>query len=121
MAVIAIYSPGELSTGTSNTTQYVANPFASPGNPASTVWIECDVQPVNIWDTAAFVLWGIIEYEYMDSNGNIQQASFGDVNNLSNSSYLPTRMGVVNMVSVTLAFITVNVAGQCRVVLSQWG
>ena len=120
MSVISIYSPGELSGG-SNTTQYVANPFASQGSPATDVWIECDLQMVNIWDTASFVLFGIIEYEYIDSSGNIQEASLGDVNNLGNISYLPTRLFVSSLLSVTLAYITTNVSAQCRVVLYQWG
>ena len=27
--------------------------------------------------------YGIIAYEYLDSQGNVQQTTFGDVNNLS--------------------------------------
>jgi hypothetical protein len=120
MGVIAVYSPRELLSG-STTTQYIANPFAKPDAPTSNVWIDCTLQMINIWDTAAFGSFGIIEYEYVDNKGNIQTATFGDINNLNNlTTFQPTRMFVRGFLSVTVVFVSYNVSAQCRVVLWNW-
>jgi hypothetical protein len=122
MGVLAIYSPGILSSGGS-TTQYVPNPWATPSSPASTVWVQCAINGLEIWDTAALIAFGIIEYESVDDHGHVHRTTFGDVGDLSDiyPDQLPSRLAIVNMLSVTLAFLAYNYSGTGEVTLFQWG
>jgi hypothetical protein len=122
MAVINIYTPGWFSGGTS--TQFVANPWGSPTAPACDVWVLCTLNGLASFNvTELLAVYGIIEFEYLDAQGNTQQTTFGDVNNLSNvgSAQLPTSFFVSQMLSVTLAILTYNVDATGTVTLFQWG
>jgi hypothetical protein len=121
MAVLNIMTPGYELGGTA--TQYVPNPWGTPDSPACDVWVLCTMTAFQINDTAALAGYGIIEYEYVDSNGQVQQVQIADPSNLSNviPEYLFQSYFIQNMISVTLAIITYNTGASGTVTLFQWG
>jgi hypothetical protein len=122
MAILNIYSPGYPINP--NSTLYVANPWATPGNPATDVWLQCTTNCVSTDSGDGFLsVVGIIEYEYIDGNGNIQQVTFGDVTDLNNVDIfgLPPRLFVGQLVSVTTAYIGYQGGVAPCLTIFQWG
>jgi hypothetical protein len=121
VAILNIFSPGWLTGGTS--TQFVANPWASPGNPAQDIWVQCTSSSLQINDTPSLAGFGIIEFDFLDGEGRRRTTSFGDPGNLHNviPENLPERMFIAQMLSVTLAMITYDTGSAGTVTLFQWG
>jgi hypothetical protein len=99
-------------------TQFVGNPWGT-----SDVWVLCSMSAFQTNDTPALAGYGIIEYEYLDSNGKVQQVQIADPSNLNDviPEYLLQSYYITNMVSVTLAMITYNTGASGTVTLLQWG
>lgn len=121
MAVLNIMTPGYELGG--NATQYVPNPWGTPGAPACDVWVLCTMTALQVNDTPSLAGYGIIEYEYVDSNGQAQQRQIADPSNLSNviPEYLFQSYFIPNILSVTLAMITYDTSASGTVTLFQWG
>ena len=134
MTILSIYSPSPLNNisayNLTAVTQFVGNPFATRGNPASTVWIQCtpawmvgyglsggDISVAGI---------GILEIEYIASDGSIQQTSFGDVNDpefntsLDALAAMPTRYAQTQFLSATILLLGLSVAAYGTVTFFQW-
>jgi hypothetical protein len=124
MAVLSIFSPGWV-TAASGTlfTQFVPNPFGTPNSPATDVWVQCTTSAFQVIDTPSLAGFAIIEFESLDSQGQVQRTTFGDVNNLANISPqdLPARLFVPQLLSVTLAVINASAGLAGTVTLFQWG
>jgi hypothetical protein len=121
MAVLNMFSPGGLTGGSQ--TQFIQNPWGTPAAPATDVWIQCTMTAVQINDTPSLAGLGIIEIEFLDAQGQMQQTTFGDVNNLNNviPENLPARLFVSQLVSVTVALILYDTGALGSVTLFQWG
>jgi len=121
MSVVNIFSPGVVVTG-GNTTQFVPNPWATRNKPATDVWVQTAINGLNVWDTAALAVFGIIEFESLDEHGHTQTKKFGDPHNLSHvlSDALPTRLFIPKMISVTLACLALNVGMIGEVTFFEW-
>jgi len=122
MSVLNIFSPGVV-ISSHNTTQFVPNPWATKAKPATDAWVQTAINVLEIWDTAALVAFGIIEFESLDEHGHTQTKKFGNIHDLPhvNLSSMPTRLFIPKMVSVTLAFIPLNVGAVGEVTIFQWG
>jgi hypothetical protein len=110
MAVLEIYSPRFFSLY-QNSTVYVANPWATKDKPASDIWIQCTINCLSTVSEQGFSGGiGIIEYEHVDEQGQIQRETFGGTTDLDQVSIfqLPPRLFVRRLVSVTVA----NIASQ---------
>jgi hypothetical protein len=122
MAVIAIYSPGYPLND--NTTLFVPNPWATADNPASDMWIQCTANCASTDSGDGFLsVVGVIEYEYLDGSGQVQQVTFGDASDLNdvNIFALPPRLFVSQLLSVTTAYICDDGAIAPCLTLFLWG
>ena len=121
MPVLNIFSPSEVLSA-HNTTQFVPNPWGTKAKPANDVWVQTAINDLVTWDTAALIVFGIIEFESLDAQGHVQHKSFGNISNLShvNTASIPVRLFIPRMLSVTLAFIPLNVGAIGEVTLFQW-
>jgi hypothetical protein len=122
MTVLNIYSPGyPLSV---NATLFVANPWATSDNPAADTWIQCTTNLSSTDSGEGFLsAVGIIEYEYINGNGQVQQVTFGDISDLADVNIfdLPAILFVRQLLSVTTAYIEDGGGiGPC-LTLFQWG
>jgi len=126
MAIIAVFSPPEIDniSGAENVLQFVQNPWATPENPGSSVWIECrptfadfsggDIHDLNI---------GILQIEFLDKNGRFQNPQFGDVDDTSISGMagLPKRWFTDGFLGVHIQLTAVRATLQGSVTLYLWG
>jgi hypothetical protein len=122
MAVIEIYSP--YYPLNDNATLFVPNPWATTDNPASDMWIQCTTNCATTFSGDGFLsVVGIIEYEYIDGNGQVQQVTFGDASDLNdvNIFALPARLFVSQLLSVTTAYICYDGTIAPCLTLFQWG
>jgi hypothetical protein len=121
MAILNIFSPGWVNGNSA--TQFVPNPWGTPGAPAGDVWVQCTVPAMQVNDAPSLGGFGIIEIAFLDGNGNPQTTTFGDVNNLNNvvPEDLVPRLFVPQMLSVTLAHIVADLRSSGTVTLFQWG
>jgi hypothetical protein len=132
MTVLGIYSPGMISNtsgwGLEAVTQFVPNPWSSRANPAADVWIQCtpawmEISPGDINDAGI----GILEIEFIDGNGQVQQTAFGDTNDVTNNlsvageGGIPTRLYVPSLLSVTVLLLGYNASVFGTVSLFLWG
>ena len=122
MQIIAVFSPDWL-VGSGQGTQFVPNPWGTPDAPASPVWIECTVPVIEVFDNPFLTMFGIIEIEYLDDNGQVQQQTFGDITNLDNvmPGDLPPRWYCPQLLSVTFAAVTYNASESATATLFLWG
>jgi hypothetical protein len=122
LTIQAIYSPGWFYGGQDGT-QFVANPWATAEKPDSAVWIQCSMPWTQTWNTAAMAVWGILQVDFLDDAGNVQQTTFGDPSNLGNvyPSDLPPRLFVPRFLSATFALINTNVVSCGTVTFYLWG
>jgi hypothetical protein len=125
LSVLNLYANGFFTTGSAGSaTQYFPNPL---GKGANNVWIQLTTGSTNIWgvdgDENTYVGFGIIEIEYLDSSGQVQQSKFGDITNLSDVDWqnLPTIYYQENMLSVTVAADSYNYDQICNTTLIEWG
>jgi len=81
MAVLDIMTPGYIVGGMS--TQNVPNPWATRDSPATDVWVLCTMTALQVNDTGALAGYGIIEYEHIDSDGQMKRVQIADPSNLS--------------------------------------
>jgi hypothetical protein len=133
MTILAIFSPGPINNaggwGITAVTQFVANPFATPGNPGSTVWIQCTPAAMEYYfgDDVGDAAIGVLEIEFLDQNGQIQTSTFGDVNDVTNNLSLdgimglPTTLAVTGFLSMTVLLLGYNVTTSGSVTLFEWG
>jgi len=129
MAILNIFSPGWVNgfspgwVNGNSATQFVPNPWGTPGAPAGDVWVQCTVPAMQVNDAPSLGGFGIIEIAFLDGNGNFQTSTFGDINNLDNvvPEDLVPRLFVPRMLSVTLAHIVADLRSSGTVTLFQWG
>jgi hypothetical protein len=121
MPVLNIFSPAVV-VGGHNTTQFVPNPWATKNKPATDAWVQTAINGLNIWDTAALAVFGIIEFESLDDHGHTQTKKFGNPHDLNHvlSDAIPTRLFIPRMVSVTLACLALNVGMVGEVTIFEW-
>jgi hypothetical protein len=130
MAVLEVYSPGELNSGTggsSAVSQFIANPWATSDNPASPVWIQCTPAGFTWGESDMAFGIGILQLTYVDANGYWAGTDYGNVSdlqdNLSTIGFfgLPTRLFVPAFISVEILVASYNCNAQGSVALYLWG
>jgi len=132
MPIVAVYSPGELNNaggwGITAITQYVPNPWGTPQNPSSNVWIQCTPAFADFGGgNATDVGIGILEIYSVDNNGQVQHTQFGDTNDIQNNLStsgefgLPNRLFVSNFLSMTILLAGYNASVEGSVTLFLWG
>lgn len=135
MTILSIYSPPSLNIlgpgYPSAVTQWVGNPFATEEHPASDVWIQCTpawIVGYGLSDGATSVSGiGILEIEYLDAGGHIQQQAFGDVNDptgnasLAGLASMPTRYYQSGFLSATILLLSENSAAYGTTTFFLWG
>ena len=114
MAVLNIFSPGDLTSGGSGgrfSTQFVSNPFG-----VFDTWIQCTTKYVAGDGQSDF---GIMEIEFIDGNGRLQRQTFADQGSVYGA--LVSRLFVPKLAAVTVAANTFDASIQGTLTLFQWG
>jgi len=128
---VAVYSPGELNNaggwGINATTQFVPNPWGTPDNPSSNVWIQCTPAFADFFGEETDIGIGILEIDFVDNNGQVQRTQYGDTNDINNNLSttgefnLPNRLFVNNFLSMTIILVGYNAWVEGSVTLFLWG
>lgn len=135
MTVLNIFSPPMVSNtggwGILETTQWIANPWATSKNPASAVWIQCTPAWIEIDDLIGNVGIGILEVEFQDDNGQVGQQTWGyepvdtfttdTAPSVAQEGDIPTSLFVPKLLSLTVLLVGYNCPFFGTVTLFQWG